>query len=105
MEFDFEKFKRVTGGNTSTTCALQFRSDSDRNSFLRYLEEHCIDYTEFAAAGAHQVYWNEKECRVWGDSFASKFVTLDDLLLTKYNFNFQNVFKFVESEEVDISGI
>lgn len=94
---DFEKFKSITSGDTSTTCALRFRSDRDRNIFLQYLEEHCIDYTDFVATCAQQVYWHGKECRVWGDSFASEFVTLDDLLITKYNFDFQNVLKFIES--------
>lgn len=96
MEFDFEKFKRVTGGYTSTTCALQFRNDSDKDIFFQYLKEHRIRYTNFAAQ-SKQVYWYERDCCVWGDSFASEFVTLDDLLITKYDFDFQNILKFIES--------
>lgn len=98
MEFDIEKFKRLTsGGSGSAFCTLQFRSDHDKNIFFQYLEEHCICYTGYAAQ-SKQVYWNEETCCVWGHSFVSEFVTLDDLLL-EHKFDSQSVLNFIESED------
>ena len=93
MEFDFEKFKRLT-----QSCGLVFRDFNERIMFFDFLTKNHIIYTPYAATDAVTVYWSEQDgiVRGWDDVSDHNTITIDDLM---YLFNSQDILDFIESED------
>lgn len=93
MEFDFEKFKRLT-----QSCGLVFRDSDERTMFFNFLTKNHIIYTPYAATDAVTVYWSEHDgvVRGWTDASYHNIITVDDLM---YLFNSQDILDFIESED------
>lgn len=93
MEFDFEKFKRLT-----QSSGLVFRDSNERTIFFDFLTKNHISYTLYAAIDAMTVYWSEHDgiVRGWDDTSYHNTITIDDLM---YLFNSQDILDFIESED------
>lgn len=93
MEFDFEKFKKLT-----QSCGLVFRDADERIMFFNFLTKNHIIYTPYAATDAVTVYWSEYDgaVRGWTDASYHNIITIDDLM---YLFNSQDILDFIESED------
>lgn len=97
MEFDFEKFKRLTLCSANS-YDLFFRDSNERTIFFNFLTKNHIGYTLYAATDAMMVYWSDRDSvvRGWSDISYHNTITIDDL---KYPFDSQNILDFIESED------
>lgn len=99
MNFDFNKFMELCGGNTNGF--LDLRDNNNRNEFMKYVDKNNIECSGYVNLGAPLVWFHNREKKkIRGADVdfmdGMKIYPFEDFVQDSVSFNTGDVLGFLE---------